>query len=107
MTNRSSPKFLALAAILAAAGLTACGQKPAPAPAPVAAPAAPAKPAPLKAAFVYVGPVGDAGYTYAHDLGRKEAVAKLGDKVATTFVESVKEGPDSERVIRELATSGN
>lgn len=107
MTNRSSPKFLALAAILAAAGLTACGQKPAPAPAPVAAPAAPAKPAPLKAAFVYVGPVGDAGYTYAHDLGRKEAVAKLGDKVATTFVESVKEGPDSERVIRELATAGN
>ena len=107
MTNRSSPKFLALAAILAAAGLTACGQKPAPAPTPVAAPAAPAKPAPLKAAFVYVGPVGDAGYTYAHDLGRKEAVAKLGDKVATTFVESVKEGPDSERVIRELATSGN
>jgi simple sugar transport system substrate-binding protein len=107
MTNRSSPKFLALAAILAAAGLTACGQKPAPAPAPVAAPAAPAKPAPLKAAFVYVGPVGDAGYTFAHDAGRKEAVAKLGDKVATTFVESVKEGPDAERVIRDLATQGN
>jgi simple sugar transport system substrate-binding protein len=107
MTNRPSPKFLALAAILAAAGLTACGQKPAPAPAPVAAPAAPAKPAPLKAAFVYVGPVGDAGYTFAHDAGRKEAAAKLGDKVATTFVESVKEGPDAERVIRDLATQGN
>jgi simple sugar transport system substrate-binding protein len=107
MTNRSSPKFLALAAVFAVAGLTACGQKPAPAPAPVAAPAAPAKPAPLKAAFVYVGPVGDAGYTFAHDAGRKEAVAKLGDKVATTFVESVKEGPDAERVIRDLATQGN
>ncbi len=106
MTNRPPLKHLALAAAVAAAGLTACGKKTEPAPAPVAAPA-PARPAPLKAAFVYVGPVGDAGYTYAHDLGRKEAAAKLGDKVATTFVESVKEGPDAERVIRDLATQGN
>jgi len=106
MTNRSSLKSLALAAACAAAGLTACSKPAPPPPAPVAAPA-PAKPAPLKAAFVYVGPVGDAGYTYAHDLGRKEAVAKLGDKVVTTFVESVKEGPDAERVIRDLATQGN
>ena len=108
MTERLSLKHLALAAVVVAAGLTACSKKAEPAPAPVAAPApAPAKPAPLKAAFVYVGPVGDAGYTYAHDLGRKEAVAKLGDKVVTTFVESVKEGPDAERVIRDLATQGN
>jgi basic membrane protein A and related proteins len=108
MTERLSLKHLALAAVVVAAGLTGCGKKaePAPAPAPVAAPA-PAKPAPLKAAFVYVGPVGDAGYTYAHDLGRKEAVAKLGDKVTTTFVEKVAEGPDAERVIRDLATQGN
>ena len=108
MTNRTSLKYLALAAVAVAAGLTACSKKaePAPAPAPVAAPA-PARPAPLKAAFVYVGPVGDAGYTYAHDLGRKEAVAKLGDKVTTTFVEKVAEGPDAERVIRDLATQGN
>ena len=108
MTTRTSLKHLALAAVAVAAGLTACSRKaePAPAPAPVAAPA-PARPAPLKAAFVYVGPVGDAGYTYAHDLGRKEAVAKLGDKVATTFVEKVAEGPDAERVIRDLATQGN
>jgi len=106
MTERLSLKHLALAAVVVAAGLTACGKKAEPAPAPVAAPA-PAKPAPLKAAFVYVGPVGDAGYTYAHDLGRKEAAAKLGDKVVTTFVESVKEGPDAERVIRDLATQGN
>jgi basic membrane protein A and related proteins len=107
MTTRSTLKFLALAGVLAAAGLTACGKKAEPAPAPVAIPAAPAKPAPLKAAFVYVGPVGDAGYTYAHDAGRKQAAAKLGDKVVTTFVESVKEGPDAERVIRDLATQGN
>jgi basic membrane protein A len=106
MTERLSLKHLALAAAVAAAGLVACDKKPAPAPAPVAVPA-PAKPAPLKAAFVYVGPVGDAGYTYAHDAGRKEAIAKLGDKVTTTFVESVKEGPDAERVIRDLATQGN
>jgi len=87
MTNRTSLKSLALAAVAVATGLTACSKKaePAPAPAPVAAPA-PARPAPLKAAFVYVGPVGDAGYTYAHDLGRKEAVAKLGDKVTTKVV---------------------
>jgi simple sugar transport system substrate-binding protein len=107
MTTRSSLKFLALATVFTAAGLTACSKPaPPPAPAPVAAPA-PAKPAPLKAAFVYVGPVGDAGYTFAHDAGRKEAVAKLGDKVVTSFVESVKEGPDAERVIRDLATQGN
>jgi basic membrane protein A len=106
MTERLSLKHLALATVVVAAGLTACSKKAEPAPAPVAAPA-PAKPPPLKAAFVYVGPVGDAGYTYAHDLGRKEAVAKLGDKVVTTFVESVKEGPDAERVIRDLATQGN
>jgi basic membrane protein A and related proteins len=108
MTERLSLKHLALAAVVVASGLAACGKKAEPALAPVAAPAAaPAKPAPLKAAFVYVGPVGDAGYTYAHDLGRKAAVARLGDKVVTTFVESVKEGPDAERVIRDLATQGN
>jgi len=107
--NRNATKLLVLGAVALAAGLVACGKKaepPPPAPAPVAAPA-PAKPAPLKAAFVYVGPVGDAGYTYAHDLGRKEALAKLGDKVTTTFVEKVAEGPDAERVIRDLATQGN
>ncbi len=62
---------------------------------------------PLKVAFVYVGPVGDAGWTYAHDLGRKAIEAKYGDKVKTTFVENVKEGADAERVFRDLATQGN
>ncbi len=62
---------------------------------------------PLKMAFVYVGPVGDGGWTFAHDLGRKEAVKKLGNKIDTSIVESVPEGADSERVIRDLASKGN
>ncbi len=96
---------LAAGAAIAAALLAGCGQKKEASAA--AAPAAPAKPEPLKAAFVYVGPVGDAGYSYAHDLGRKHAVEKLGDKVQTTFVEKVPEGPDAERVIRDLVAQGN
>ena len=75
--------------------------------APVAAPAVAAKAAPLKVAFVYVGPVGDAGWTFAHDNGRKAAEAFFGDKIKTTFVEKVPEGADSERVFRDLATQGN
>jgi simple sugar transport system substrate-binding protein len=59
---------------------------------------------PFKAGFVYVGPVEDFGWTHQHDLGRRAVEEALGDKVATSFVESVKEGPDAERVIRELAT---
>lgn len=62
---------------------------------------------PLKAAFVYVGPVGDAGWTYAHEQGRLALVEALGDRVATTYVESVPEGADAERVIRQLAADGN
>ena len=62
---------------------------------------------PLKVAFVYVGPVGDFGYTYAHDQGRQAAVEKFGDAIAATYVENVAEGPDSERVIRNLADDGN
>jgi simple sugar transport system substrate-binding protein len=62
---------------------------------------------PLKVGFVYVGPVGDAGWTYAHDQGRLEMEKTLGAKVKTTFVESVPEGADAERVIRKLAADGN
>lgn len=60
----------------------------------------------LKIAFVYVGPVGDAGWSFSHDLGRKAVEAKFGDKVETTFVESVPEGPESERVFNDLARKG-
>ncbi len=62
---------------------------------------------PLKVAFVYVGPVGDFGFSYQHDLARKELQAKLGDKIQTNFVEKVAEGPDSERVFRQLASTGH
>ena len=60
-----------------------------------------------KVGFVYVGPVGDHGWTYRHDIGRKAIEAEFGDKVETSFVESVSEGPDAERVIRQLAAEGH
>jgi simple sugar transport system substrate-binding protein len=62
---------------------------------------------PVKGGWVYVGPVGDFGYSYQHDQGRKAVEQHFGDKVKTSFVENVPEGPDAERVIRQLATSGN
>lgn len=57
--------------------------------------------------FVYVGPVGDHGWTYRHDQGRKAIEAEFGEKVSTRFVENVSEGPDAQRVIRRLASSGS
>ena len=100
----SKRSLLALAAVgTLTAALVGCGKKEAP-PAPAAA--AP-KAEPLKAAWVYVGPVGEAGWTFAHDLGRKAVEAEYGDKLKTTFVEKVPEGPDAERVIRDLAQQGN
>ena len=62
---------------------------------------------PYKAGFIYVGPIADFGFSHQHDEGRKAAQAALGDKLKTTYVESVKEGPDAERVIHELAAAGN
>jgi simple sugar transport system substrate-binding protein len=63
---------------------------------------------PFKVGFIYVAPIGDAGWTYQHELGRKALVASLGDAVKTTYVENVpEEGADAERVIRKLATEGN
>src|SRR5471032_1377053 len=62
---------------------------------------------PLKVGFIYLGPVGDFGWTYQHDIARKAAVEKYGDKIKTTFVENVAEGPDSEKVINDLANSGH
>ena len=62
---------------------------------------------PLKIGFVYIGPVGDFGWTYAHEQGRLQLVEELGDAVETTIVENVAEGPDAERIIRQLAQDGN
>jgi basic membrane protein A len=63
----------------------------------------PAAEAPLKAAFVYVSPIGDAGWTRQHDLGRREMERALGARVQSTVVESVPESADAERVMRDLA----
>jgi simple sugar transport system substrate-binding protein len=62
---------------------------------------------PLKVGFIYVGPIGDHGWTYRHDVGRRAVEAALGPRVKTSFVESVKEGPDAERVIQQLVASGH
>ncbi|MDC8784746.1 BMP family ABC transporter substrate-binding protein [Roseateles koreensis] len=95
-----------------AAALVACGKKeeaaaPAALPASAPASAAAAKPEPLKIAFAYVGPVGDGGWTYAHDNARKAVEKEFGDRVATTFVEKVPEAADAERVFRDMAGQGN
>ena len=67
----------------------------------------PAPSEPIKAGFVYVSPVTEAGWTKQHDEGRKAVEAALGSKVTTTFVENVPEGADAERVIRDLARQGH
>jgi simple sugar transport system substrate-binding protein len=107
-------RALTFAAVAAVAVLAACGKKEEPAPvatapaAPAAsAPAAAPKAEPLKIAFAYVGPVGDAGWTFAHDRGRKEVEAEFGDKVKTSYVENVPEAADAERVIRQMVSEGN
>ena len=56
--------------------------------------------------FIYVGPVGDHGWTYRHDIGRQQVEEAYGDKVKTMYVENAKYGPDAERVMRNLADEG-
>jgi len=80
--------------LVAAVALSGCGND------------AATPPAKMKVAFVYVGPVGDAGWSYAHDQGRKYLMEKMPD-VETSIVESVPEGADAERVITQLAEQGN
>ena len=114
MTDHHKRSLLKLAALAAAASaLVACGKKdepaptPAPAPAPAAEALAPAKADPLKIAFAYVGPVGDGGWTFAHDNARKALEKEFGDRIVTSYVESVPESADAERVIRDMAGQGN
>jgi simple sugar transport system substrate-binding protein len=66
-----------------------------------------ANPEPLKVGFVYVAPLTDAGWVHQHELGRQAVDAALGKAVQTTYVENVAEGPDAERVIRDLVRQGN
>jgi basic membrane protein A and related proteins len=61
----------------------------------------------LKVGFIYLGPVGDYGWTYQHEVGRQELVKALGDKIETTYLENVNEGPDAERAIEQLVRSGH
>ena len=68
--------------------------------------AVPATAEQLQACFVYVSPIGQAGWTYQHELGRQAMAKALGDQVKSRFVESVAEGADSERVMRDLARDG-
>lgn len=111
MQKRSLLKIAAYTAV-ASAALVGCGKREEPAPAvataPVAsAPAPAAKPEPLKIAFAYVGPVGDGGWSFAHDNGRKAIEREFGDKVKTSFAENVPESADAERVLRDMAGQGN
>lgn len=87
-----------LAALLSAAALCAAPAS--------AAPAPDAKTEPLKVGFVYVSPIGDAGWTFQHDQARRAIEKKFGNKIQTKYIESVPEGADAERVIRDLAQNG-
>ncbi|MBP6464821.1 MAG: BMP family ABC transporter substrate-binding protein, partial [Rubrivivax sp.] len=113
VAKRSLLKLAGWSAVAATAALVGCGKKEE-APAPVAAaPSAPAasapapKPEPLKIAFAYVGPVGDGGWTFAHDNARKALEKEFGDKIATSFVENVPEAADAERVFRDMVGQGH
>jgi len=112
LSKRSVLKFAGWAALAAGAALVGCGKKEA-APDAAAVPSEPASAAavapagPLKIAFAYVGPVGDAGWTFAHNAGRLAVEKEFGDKVVTSIVEKVPEGPEAERVIRDLVGQGN
>lgn len=113
LNKRSLLKLAAFSAV-ASAALVGCGKKEEPPAAvvpatPAATAAAPAATpaAPLNIAFAYVGPVGDGGWSYAHDNGRKALEKEFGDRVKTSFVESVPESADAERVFRDLVGQGN
>ena len=86
MKHPTARRAFQVAAALTLTGLllAACGKKEEAAP----AAAAPAKTEPLKIAFAYIGPVGDGGWTFAHDTGRKAIEKEFGDKVVTSYVEN-------------------
>jgi basic membrane protein A len=112
MTKRTMLELAGWCTLAATAALVGCSKKEEAAPvaaAPARAPASAAasKPEPLKVAFAYVGPVGDGGWTFAHDNGRKALEKEFGDKIVTTFVEKVPEAADAERVFRDLVGQGN
>ena len=124
MTRLSKRSFVQLAgwgSLAALAMLSGCSkeEKPtttAPAGTTTAKPVPPVKPTtaaataasgPLKIAFAYVGPVGDGGWTFAHDNARKAIEKEFGDKIQTSYVENVPEAADAERVFRDMVSQGN
>jgi simple sugar transport system substrate-binding protein len=115
LTKRSLLQLAGWTSLAATAALVGCGKKEEAAPAAPAAPAAAPAPAAasapagqkLKIAFAYVGPVGDAGWTYAHDQARKAVEQEFGDKVTTVYAENVPEAADAERVFRDFVAQGN
>ena len=118
MSRNKNPWVTIAVVLVAAMVLSACAPKATPTPTPrppAAAPTAvpptlpPPTPKPVqkfKVAFVYVAPIGDMGWTYAHDQGRLMVEKQFGDKVETAYIENVPEGPDAERVIRDFAQKG-
>ncbi len=119
MTGLSKRTLIRLAgwgSLATAAALVGCGKKEeapvAAAPAPAASAETAAAPAaaasgPLKIGFVYIGSIGDGGWTFANDNGRKALEKEFGDKIQTQYVENVPEGPDAERVFRDLISQGD
>ncbi len=108
----AGPAAATPAASNAAAAIAAAASTAASAAASAATPAASKSSAvtsqePLKIAFAYVGPVGDGGWSFAHDNGRKAVEKEFGSKVVTSYVESVPESADAERVLRDMAAQGN
>ena len=108
VNKRAWLKLAALTAAVAATALAGCGKKDEPAAAAPAAAesAAPAKAEPLKIAFAYIGPVGDGGWSFAHDNARKALEKEFGDKISTTYVENVPASADAERVLRDFVDQG-
>ena len=107
LRKRTLIKMIGLSAVSMAV-LTACGKKEEVPAAPAAAPAAAAPAADkLKIGFMYVSPIGDGGWTFQHELGRKAIQEKFGDKIETSMVESVPESADAERVMRDMIGQGN
>jgi len=110
LPKRHALKLAACSSLVLTAALVGCGKKEeAAAPAAASAPASASagKAEPLKIAFAYVGPVGDGGWTFAHDNARKAVEKEFGDRVQTSFVEKVPEAADAERVFRDMVGQGN
>ncbi len=94
--RRSKTPYVLLAALLAAAAWSAGAAQ--------AQGTPEAKP---KVSFVYVGPIGDHGWSYQHHQGLEAIKKEFGDRITTSYVENVAEGPDAERVIDQLAATGS